>query len=139
MAAKDSIHEEVINALKKDDWDVIDPLYISVPGTGLFIDAGADKFVIAEKKNMRIAVEIKSFAHASITHSFSEALGKYRLYLRALHQSETDNDRRLYIATSMQGYYRLMDIEFIRDTIGEENLSFIIVDINKEIIKKWID
>lgn len=140
MAAKDSIHQEVINALKKDGWNITDePLYIPVPDTGLKIDIGTEKFFIAEKKDIRIAVEIKTFSHHSIIHAFSEALGKYKLYIKALKHSLEDNDRKLYIATSIQGYYRLMKIGFIRSAIEEENIAFIIVNTNKEVITKWIE
>ena len=137
--AKDSIHEPVIRALEKDGWDVFTPLYISVPGTSVSIDVEGEKFIVAEKSNVKIAVEIKSFSHASIVQAIAEALGKYNLYQKAIKQSKKHQGRKLYIATSIQGYYRLQNIEFIREAIKEDNIPFIIVDINKEIIKTWIE
>lgn len=137
--AKDTIHDPVIRALEKDGWDVSTPLYIAVPGTRVEIDAAAEKFILAEKSNVQIAVEIKTFAHDSIVQATSDALGKFNLYQKALKQSEEYRGRKLYIATSIQGYYRLQNVEFIREAIKEDNVPFIIVDINKEIIKKWIE
>lgn len=64
---------------------------------------------------------------------------KYKIYLKAIAKSLKNKDRKLYIAVSIQGYYRLMDVEFIKEVIEEENISFIVVDVNKEIIKKWTD
>ena len=66
--------------------------------------------------------------------AFSEALGKYKLYIHALKQSEGHQDRKLFIATSIQGYYRLKDVEFIRDMLADESIALIVIDINKKII-----
>lgn len=100
---------------------------------------GAEKFLLAKKKDNRIAVEIKTFSHYSIMHAFTEAVGKYKIYLKAIAKSLKNKDRKLYIAVSRQGYYRLMDIAFIKEVIEEENIALIIVDIDKEIIVKWIE
>ncbi|MEN0046716.1 MAG: element excision factor XisH family protein [Bacteroidota bacterium] len=139
MAAKDKIHDAVVEALEKDNWFTKSPLYIAVPGSGVEIDLAAEKMILAERDKERIAVEIKTFGIDSIMQAFSNALGKYRIYLRALSKSSTHKDRKLFIATSMQGYYRLMDIEFIRETILEENIALIVVDVSKKIIKEWIE
>lgn len=139
MPAKDAIHEAVKAALLKDGWTVTDPFYIRVRGTGLEIDLAAEKFIVAERNNRRIAVEIKSMSHDSIMTAFSEAIGKYRIYTKAINKSETERDRKLYLATSQQGYFRLSQIEFIEEVLEEDNISLIIVDINKNEIKKWIN
>jgi hypothetical protein len=139
MAAKDKIHDSVVKALSKDGWAIKEPLYIAVPGSGVEIDLAAEKVLFAEREQKQIAVEVKTFGSDSILQTFSEALGKYRLYLRALDQSVIHRKRKLYIATSTQGYYRLMSVEFIQEMIEAEAIALIIVDINKNKIKRWIE
>lgn len=82
---------------------------------------------------------MKTFGSDSILQAFSEALGKYRLYLRALDQSIIHKNRKLYIATSTQGFYRLTGVEFIQEMIATESISIIVIDVNKKVVKQWID
>ncbi|MGB7518966.1 MAG: element excision factor XisH family protein, partial [Spirulinaceae cyanobacterium] len=62
MPAKDIYHHQVRNALIKDGWTITDdPLILSIGKRDLFVDLGAEKVIAAEKKNQKIAVEVKSF------------------------------------------------------------------------------
>lgn len=66
MAAKDLYHDQVRNALQKNGWQVTDePLRLDWDDTPLYIDLGAERLLIAEKGNERIAVEVKSFISKS--------------------------------------------------------------------------
>jgi hypothetical protein len=75
--AKDIYHEQVRKALEKEGWIVTsDPLSFRVGGVGFRIDLGAEKVIIAQKENEKIAVEIKTFIQQSQIHAFYEALAK---------------------------------------------------------------
>lgn len=139
MAAKDLIHEAVKVALIKDGWQVTDPFYVPVTDTGLEIDLAAEKFIVAERNKRRIAVEIKTLGRDSIISAFTEAVGKYIIYTNALKKSTTESDRKLYLAISQQGHFRLMRIGFIKEILLEENIALIIVNTDKKKIEKWID
>ena len=69
--ARDLIHYSIKNALEKDGWKITnDPLSISSDETRFYIDLAANKFVTAEKRDEKIAVEIKSFNYVYILDQF---------------------------------------------------------------------
>ncbi|MFM7713751.1 MAG: element excision factor XisH family protein, partial [Microcystis sp.] len=81
MPAKDIFHDCVKHALIKDGWIVTDdPLSLKIGKKDLFIDLGAEKILIAEKENQKIAIEIKSFIGTSEVEDLKNALGQYVLY-----------------------------------------------------------
>lgn len=60
--AKDLYHEVVKEALIKDGWTIThDPYKIKLSRTKLNVDLGAEKLLVAEKENSKIAIEIKTF------------------------------------------------------------------------------
>src|SRR3954463_401373 len=62
MSAKDHYHDCVKNALIKDGWVIThDPLRLPWGKKDLYVDLGAEQLLAAEKGEVRIAVEIKSF------------------------------------------------------------------------------
>lgn len=62
MAAKDIYHDAIKAALIADNWLVThDPYSLKILGFQQSIDLGAEKILAAEKENLKIAVEIKSF------------------------------------------------------------------------------
>jgi hypothetical protein len=75
--AKDKLHNIVEVALVKDGWINIKSITLNYEGTDLGIDIIADKLISAEKENLKIAVEVKSFGNPSVTYDFHQALGQY--------------------------------------------------------------
>ena len=60
--AKDRFHGVVKTALVKDGWTVThDPFEIQVGGVDMEIDLGAERLLAAERKDEKIAIEVKSF------------------------------------------------------------------------------
>ena len=54
MSAKDIYHDAFVRALQKDGWTIMhDPLTISVEGTNLLIDVGAERVVTAQRAGDR--------------------------------------------------------------------------------------
>jgi hypothetical protein len=73
--AKDLFHDAVRNALIKDGWQITeDPLFLKIGGVELYIDLGAEKLIAAERKNEKIAAEIKSFINPSSLTDFHLAI-----------------------------------------------------------------
>jgi len=104
MPAKDRFHEAVKVALQKDGWTITDdPLIIPIERlSNLYIDLGAEKLLIAERKGQKIAVEVKSFLGASTLSEFHTALGQCLNYSYAL--EDTEPDRTLYLAVPVSIY-----------------------------------
>ena len=62
MPAKDTYHNTVRSALEKDGWMITDdPLTLKWGTKDLFVDFGAQKLLAAQKNDIKIAVEVKSF------------------------------------------------------------------------------
>ncbi len=109
MSAKDLIHDAVRNALEKDGWTITDdPLTLKYQDKHVLVDLGANRLLLAaERRQEKIAVEIKSFLSPSIMKDLQEALGQYLTYFAFLEQTKTR--RKLYIATSDIAYSLIED------------------------------
>jgi hypothetical protein len=106
MPAKDIYHDQVRNALEKENWQITkDPLVLKWGIRDLYIDLGAEKLIAAEKTGQKIAVEVKSFVSNSPIADLEKALGQYILYHDILQQLEPN--RRLYLAIRQETYSEL--------------------------------
>jgi len=88
MPAKDIYHDTAKNALIKDGWTIThDPLSLKYGRKDMFVDLGAERFLAAEKKERKIAVEIKSFMGASDLTELEKALGQYLIYEMVINET----------------------------------------------------
>ncbi|MBE9240442.1 XisH family protein [Synechocystis salina] len=137
MPAKDIFHDCVKNALIKEGWTITeDPLSLKIGKKDLFVDLAAEKLLIAEKQNRRIAVEIKSFIGTSEVEDLKNALGQYILYEKIIKRQSLG--RVLYLAIR-DAIYRKLFMEEIGQILLEENtVRLIVFDPEKEVIIQWI-
>ena len=71
MPAKDIYHDTVKNALIKDGWTITaDPYGLKWGKDDLYVDMAAEKLIVAEKNEKKIAVEVKSFIGRSKMYDF---------------------------------------------------------------------
>lgn len=137
MPAKDIYHDNIKNALIKDNWTIThDPYVIQWGRKDLFIDLGAKKLIAASQGDLKIAVEVKSFISPSTVSDLQKALGQYTLYLDVLARLEPK--RILYLAIRQETF-----IEVFQDPMGEvllenKRLKLLVFDEIKEEIKQWI-
>lgn len=137
MPAKDTFHEIVKTALKKDEWIIThDPYPLQAGSFNLAIDLGAEKVIAAERKDQKIAVEIKSFLGASKISEFYSALGQFIAYRAALQVQESE--RSLYLAISSDIYEKFFLTPFIQNVVNQNQLYLVIYNIDEEIIEEWI-
>ena len=138
MPAKDIYHNQVKNALIKDDWIITDdPLILSIGKKDLFIDLGAEKLIAAEKNNQKIAVEIKSFIGKSQVNDLENALGQYVLYYEVL--LEKQDDRILYLAVNKSAYEEIFEEPIGKILLKRKIVNLIVFDDKKEVILQWIN
>lgn len=137
MSAKDRFHDAVKNALQKDCWTITDePLRIPIEHlTNLYIDFGAEKLIIAQRENQKIAVEVKSFLGASTLSEFHMALGQCLNYRYAL--EDTEPDRKLYLAVPISIYENFFSVPFIQSVLKRSQISLIVYDSVQEEIVQW--
>ena len=134
MPKLDIIHNVVKNALIKDGWIITDdPYLIQYRRTTLC----AERPIAIEKSGQKLVVEVKSFIGTSKIQDLKEALGQYDIYLYLL--EETAPDRKLYIAISEIAYKSFFTQDVIQLILNRHQLPLIVVDIETEEIKQWIN
>jgi hypothetical protein len=138
MPAKDFYHDTVRTALEKDGWTIThDPFKLKIGTKDLYVDLGAKSLLSAEKKEQKIAVEIKSFSSPSSLTDLEKALGQYILYNDILQTIEPN--RLLWLAIPSDTYIDLFEEEPIgKILLRNERLKLIIFDPSLEAILQWI-
>lgn len=138
MPRLDMIHDAVKNALLKDGWAITDdPYVIQYQKTILYADLGAERSIAAERNGQRLVIEVKSFVGTSKIQDLKEALGQYDIYRYLL--EETAPDRKLYIAVSHLAYKSFFSQAVIQLILTKHQLPLIVVDIETEEIRQWIN
>lgn len=134
---RDLFHEAVKNALQKENWIITDdPLKVEVGGAKFEIDLGAERLLAAERKGIKIAVEIKTFLSDSPITDYHSALGQFLNYRLALELSEPD--RILYLAIPATVHEAFFQREFLQISVERYHIQRIIYDPVKEVIVQWI-
>lgn len=135
--AKDIYHDVVRAALEKEGWKVThDTFPFKVGEVGFQIDLGAEKLLVAEKSNEKIAVEVKSFVRSSPLNAFHEALGQYENYMLALEEYEPE--RVLYLAVPFHVFNSFFQKPFIQKVMQRKSLRMIVYEADNETIEQWI-
>jgi hypothetical protein len=135
--AKDLFHDAVRNALEKEGWTITDdPMSFKVGAIKFGIDLAAEKVLVAEKENEKIAVEIKTFSRQSPLNAFHEALGQYENYLIALDVYEPE--RILFLAIPINTYQTFFQKPFIQMVLQRKKIRLIIYNPSNETIASWI-
>jgi len=136
--AKDIIHDQVKNALIKDDWTIThDPLQIEYEGLRLFADLSAKRAIVAQKDSQEVVIEIKSFVGHSFIHDLQQAIGQCVMYRIFMNEVIPNTD--LFIATSKRVYERHFQQKAVQFLMQKIPLSLVIVDIQQEKIVTWIN
>jgi hypothetical protein len=136
MSARDTFHEIVKQALSKDGWLNIAPMTLRYGGTKLEIDLGADRFFAAQKEDVQIAVEVKSFASPSVVYEFHQAIGQYVNYRMVLRRLQPK--RIPYLSLPIEVYEQFFGADFFQDSLEEHQVNLILIKTVSEEIIKWI-
>ncbi len=137
MAAKDTYHDPIKNALIKDGWSItFDPYPIKYEEVKLFADLASEKTISATKEEQQIVIEIKSFLSRSPMREFETALGQYLIYKTFL--SITNPNYKVYLGISKKIYEKFFQQVSIQLILKTYQVQLLIVDINKEEILEWI-
>lgn len=136
MPAKDKVHQQVVNALRKDGWAIThDPFMVRWKRRKLQVDLGAEKLIAAQKGAEKIAVEIKSFIGASDLEDLYQAIGQFILYRKALRESAPD--RALFLAIDLVAFSQTFDDPEGESLRAEEEINLLVFDKHKEEIVLW--
>lgn len=137
MPAKDMYHDTVKRALVKDGWVIThDPLPLKWGRKDMYVDLGAEKLLLAEKSDQKIAVEVKSFVGPSEIEDLKNALGSYLLYADVLGQTEPQ--RALYLAIRKAVYYDLFEEPIGQMLLQHHHIRILVFDQHHEEVVQWI-
>ena len=136
--AKDIYHNLVRQALENEGWTITDdPLYLPVGlrKRKVSADLGAEKYIIAEREQQKILVEIKSFITSSNINELNRSVGQYDFYSLLLEEKEPD--RIPFLAMPKDAYEDLIAEPIIQTFLNRHKVKLIIFDTEKPIIHAW--
>ena len=138
MPAKDFYHDIVVQALINDGWEITDdPLVLSYGGRELYVDLGAEKTTIAaQKDNLKIAVEIKSFLKPSPVRDLEDAVGQYGVYQSIL--TDIASERILYLAVPQRSYESIFTEKLGQLILKSLKIKLLVFDDQERRIIQWI-
>jgi hypothetical protein len=130
MPNEDACQPEIIAALEKDGWIITDrQVYVESSEIYIFID------LEAMKVDRITYIEVKCFPGASTTTEFYAAVGQYCLYREVLNLEMPG--MILYLAIPAHVYDKFGDA--YRNTLSNNRVKIILVDLGKKTIIKWIE
>ena len=137
MSAKDIIHEAVKNALIKDGWTIThDPFTLKIGDDNLFADLAAEKWIVAERREKKIVVEIKSFLGPSLFEDLKVAIGQYIIYQTLL--PEVRPEYKLYLAVNDVTYINDFQRQSVALILKKNKVALLVVDVESEDVMEWI-
>jgi hypothetical protein len=138
MAARDTFHNAVRQALIADGWTITDdPLVVRLGSIDLFIDLGAEKLIGAEKNDVQIAVEVKNFLGSSVVAEFHTALGQFLNYRFALQQKQPN--RVLFLAVPADIYQSFFTLALAQGVVAQYNVKLLVYQPETQEIWQWIN
>ncbi len=124
-------------ALEKDGWRIIDnPYPLRVEDVGYEIDFGAEPLIAAEKEDISIAVEVKSFVGPSTVNEFHKAVGQLNDYSVALEIE--DPERVLFLAIPEEIWLVFFQKPVIQKSLARIQAKILVYNPYKNEIVKWI-
>lgn len=136
MPRRDIHHDVVKRTLQGNGWIIThDPLPYRIDDDQIFIDLGAERVIGAERGNIKIAVEVKSFLSPSPLTDFQEAIGQFVLYQQFLNELEPDRTLILAIPETAGSFFKRKIAQRLYET---QQLKVLIVNIHQEVIVEWL-
>ncbi|WP_427161855.1 XisH family protein [Aliinostoc sp. HNIBRCY26] len=139
MSAKDIYHTAVKNAFIKDGWTITaDPYPLEYEDIELYPDLAIEKLISETRTQRKIIIEIKSFISPSLIQDFEKALGQYIVY-RNLIQLAKDEYQEIYLAIKDGIYETFFQRKSIKAIVKLNQLSLVIINMEREEIVEWIN
>jgi len=137
MPARDAYHNNLINALVKDNWRITDDPFMMRWGTrDMYVDLGAYLLLAAEKEEVKIAIELKSFKSYSPMNDLENAVGQYIVYYDVLQKIAPE--RILYLAVDLETFEGIFSEPIGQLMLENNRIKLVIFNKNEEVIIKWI-
>ncbi|WP_232225304.1 XisH family protein [Dactylococcopsis salina] len=103
----------------------------------LLADLAGEKAIAATKEEQKVVIEVKSFVGRSPMREFQTALGQYLIYRTFIEQ--THADYKIYLAVNQDIYDQFFQQIAIQLILTTYQLLLLIVDLNTEEVRRWIN
>lgn len=131
--AKDKLHDIVEVALVKDGWINIKSITLNYKGTDLNVDIIADKLISAEKENLQIAVEVKSFGKQERDIRLPSSAWS----IFTLPHGHLGINSIPYLALPEAIYTNYLTRPFFQDSISLHHVNLFTIDTQRQEIVRW--
>jgi hypothetical protein len=137
MPAKDICEAQVVRALNKEGWEVLES-QISIqfeqyPYFYIDLRIGRGRLLPPEQI---FVIEVKCFTNPNHEiDEFYHAIGQYCVYRNAL--AATRSPQPLYLAVPQSIYQTLFQIPILHTTLDELAINLIVIDLELEVIVLW--
>jgi hypothetical protein len=132
MPALDKCHDQVVRALEKEGWIIAPkPHLLVVPErhpllADLKARRGTDEIII---------VEVKCFEDDELSELYT-AIGQYLVYRSLIKQKNPR--RKLYLAVPSPAYHGIFR-QLGMSIVVETGIKMVVVDLDREVIEKWLE
>ena len=138
MPALDQCHHQIVRALEKAGWNVDDnPFVIPIIGVRrLFVDIQAEK---TQRNGFQtiIVVEAKCFSDSRTElNDLYTAIGQYIVYRSLLIKRKAGMP--IYLAVPVHAYEGIFQ-QLAMQVVQEIGIKMIVVDLEREVIKQWLE
>ena len=136
MPAVDQCEPQIIRALAKAGWEVVDrPIAIRYTAhERLYADL---RLRNQHNSQAMIVVEVKCFdSTRSQIEEFYQAVGQYLTYRAAMKLA--DFPESLWLAVPTQAYTRFFRRHLVRSVVEDARIALILVDLDREEVAQWI-
>jgi hypothetical protein len=135
--AIDTCEPQIVRALEKDGWEVKDKPFVLRGDSGAIFAEFSVRRGFGELVEEIIVVEVKCFGNPQKDQpEFYAAVGQYEAYRAAL--IALDIDMPLYLAVPQDAYNRLLQKPFVAETLRQNAIQVLVVDLVEEVITAWI-
>lgn len=138
MTALDSCEPQIIHALEKDGWQIINkPYTIPTEQYPVYADFRSRRVEGGSEQTI-VVIEVKCFTDpkADLTELYT-AVGQYHYYRVSL--SHAGLAQPLYLALPQTAYQRFLTKPSFIDTLITTGVKLLVVDTLKEEIFQWVD
>ncbi|GIK67505.1 MAG: hypothetical protein BroJett018_52990 [Chloroflexota bacterium] len=137
MSALDACKPQIIRALEKDGWQIVEkPHQIGFNDRMAYADFSA-RHVNEDDEQFIIVMEVKCFTNpkADLTELYT-AIGQYQFYIAAMRSNREEFP--LYLAIPTTAYLRFLEATVLLDAFQIARVKLVVVDISQEVVERWI-
>jgi hypothetical protein len=137
MPAIDVCEPQVIRALEKDGWHIVDkPHLIRIANTIIYADMSLEQHSNGDSKEI-IVVEVKCFTNPKHDlDNFYVAIGQYQVYRSAVETYQ--NFVPVYLALPQEAYNRLTQKPLFGTLLRQIDVKLVIINLITERVIEWI-